>query len=269
MPPLIPSEFCAALAPGRIELTRRAYGLRHRVEAWRRADLSPAGGEGDCWRFVVDALASILEAEVPARSRLKVVLSSHWIRFLVLPGNPHIDTPDEFAGYARQCFERVHGDAAKDWEIRADPARAGHGRMACAIDRELLLGIAAVTREAGCRLIGVQPYLMHAFNPLASPLGRQRFLFVLAEPGRVTLAAADKGGWTSARNCPLAAGGESLQALVARELQLLGDEEPRSIIVHAPRIAADDLCEIEAAGARIVPAVGGADYAMAWGTREG
>ncbi len=269
MPPLFPSEYCAALAPGRIELTRCGYGLRRRVEAWRRADLSPAGKESDCWRFVLDAFAGLLGADIPPRSRLKVVLSSHWVRFLVLPWNPQIASPDELAAYARASFERAHDEAARRWEIRVDEARAGYGRMACAIDRELLLGVTTVAAEAGCRLVGVQPYLMHAFNPLASPLGRQRFLFVLAEPERVTLAAADRGGWTSVRNCPVAASEERLTGLIERELQLLGGEAPRTVLVHAPRIAAGQLEEIEAAGARIVLAGGTADYAMAWGTREG
>ncbi|MCB1916474.1 MAG: hypothetical protein KDG52_12260 [Rhodocyclaceae bacterium] len=263
---LFRSEFCAALAPGRIELTRLAYGLRRRLEAWRRADLSPAAGDADCWRFVLEGLASMLQGDRPVRGRLKVVLSSHWVRFQVIPWNPEIGSPAEFAGYARACFERVYGEAAANWEIRFDEARTGCGRMACAIDRELIDGIARVTREAGCRLSGVQPYLMHAFNPLALPLGRKRFLFVLAERGRVTIAAGDRGGWTAVRNCSVTVDEDGLRDLVERELKLLGGEAQPEVIIHAPRIAAEKLEAVEALGWTLVPAAGATDYAMAWGT---
>ena len=263
---LFRSEFCAALAPGRIELTRLAYGLRRRVEAWRRADLSPAAGDADGWRFVLEGLSSMLQGDRSVRGRLKVVLSSHWVRFQVIPWNPEIDSPAEFAGYARACFERVYGELASAWEIRFDEAPTGRGRMACAIDRELLEGISRVTRESGCRLAGVQPYLMHAFNPLAMPLGRRNFLFVLAEPGRVTLAAGNRGGWASVRNCSVDVDEAGVRALVERELNLLGGSGQPEVIIHAPRIAAEQLEGIAALGWKLVPAGGTSDYAMAWGT---
>ena len=138
--------------------------------------------------------------------------------------------------------------------------------MACAIERELLDSIGRVTREAGCRLTGVQPYLMHAFNPLALPLGRRNFVFVLAEPGRVTLAAGDRGGWTSVRNCTATVDEGGLQALIERELELIcGDGQPE-VIVHAPRIVANDFACVDELGWKLVPAAGTNDYAMAWGT---
>lgn len=266
MSPLLPTELCVALAPGRIEITRRAYGLRRRVEAWHRADLTPASGDNGGWRFVLDALAEMLGGERLVRGRLKVVLSSHWVNFQVVPWNAEIASPDEFALYVRACFERVHGEIVRDWEICYDESGPGQARVACAVDRELLDGIGRVARGAGCRLHGVQPYLMHAFNPLASPLGRRRFLFVLAEPGRVTLAAADRGHWTSVSNAPLPDGVEALHSVVGRELQLLGTDEPTEILLHAPRV--DEIAlDAEAAGWRVVPTLGGRDYAMAWGTR--
>ncbi|MCB1958342.1 MAG: hypothetical protein KDG55_21920 [Rhodocyclaceae bacterium] len=269
MSPLLPIEFCIAIAPGRIEITRRAYGLRRRVEAWRRADLTPSGGETSGWRFAVDALAEMVAREHAVRGRITVVLSSHWVRFQVIPWDGAIASPSEFELYARACFERVHGDVVADWELRVDPAAAGQGRMACAIDRELLHSLADVIGRSGSRLTGVQPYLMHAFNPLASLVGRKRFLFVLAEPGRATLAAADRGGWTSVTNCPVADEAPALQALVDRELQLMGDSAPTEVLIHAPRIAAQGLERPDHEGWQIVPAGGTSDYAMAWGTRAG
>ncbi|MCB1886826.1 MAG: hypothetical protein KDH20_04400 [Rhodocyclaceae bacterium] len=267
MSPLFPTEFCVALAPGRIEITRRAYGLKRRIESWRRADLAPAGGETSGWRFAIDALAELLAGESSIRGRVQVVLSSHWVRFQVVPWNAGITTPAEFAEYARACFAQVHGEVTDGWETRVDPAAAGQGRMACAIDRELLANLAELIEGRGRRLIGVQPYLMHAFNPIASLVGRKRFLFVLVEPGRATLAAADRGAWCSVSNSPLAEGDDALAALIGRELQLIGDGAPTEVLVHAPRVASESLARVEAAGWQLIPAGGGADYAMAWGTR--
>ncbi len=267
MSPLFPTEFCIALAPGRIEITRRAYGLKRRIESWRRADLAPSGGESSGWRFAVDALAELLAGESSVRGRVQVVLSSHWVRFLVVPWNAGISTPVEFEHYARACFEQVHGEVVANWELRVDPAPAGQGRMACAVDRDLLGGLTELIEHSGSRLVGVQPYLMHAFNPIASLVGRRRFLFVLVEPGRATLAAADQGAWCSVSNTPMTEAAGTLPALIERELQLVGDEAPTEVLVHAPRIAAEGLARVEAAGWQLVPAGGGPDYAMAWGTR--
>ena len=110
-------------------------------------------------------------------------------------------------------------------------------------------------------------FLLWPHYPIASLVGRKRFLFVLVEPGRATLAAADRGAWCSVSNSPLAEGDDALAALIGRELQLIGDGAPTEVLVHAPRVASESLARVEAAGWQLIPAGGGADYAMAWGTR--
>ena len=264
MSPLFVSEFCAALAPGRIELTRRGAGFGRRTRPWRCANFEAARDEKDCWQFALIALQSLLLGEPPVRGRLRVVLSGHWVRYLLVPWNADIRSPDEFALYARACFERVHGQAAADWEIRADSAGAGLPRLACAVDKALLQGLDALARETACKLSGVQPYLTHAFNPLRSTPRRGNFLFVLAEPGRATLLSAERGRWRSVRNCALA--GEALATIIEREHSLLDLGSGSETLIHATGFDAGLPSDCAERGWRLVGTGASADYSMALGT---
>ena len=120
MSPLFASEYCAALAPGRIELTRRRGGLRRRTQAFHCANLETARDEGGSWSFALTALESLLKDDRPMRGRLRVVLSSHWVRYQLIPWNDALLTPDELAPTSHIWFSVARAAASRlQREMRA------------------------------------------------------------------------------------------------------------------------------------------------------
>jgi hypothetical protein len=225
-------RYVAVLAPGGATLVRRRG--RGRAEVVDRAD--SVDRDGPQWFAAADGLERLLAAHKPGRHRLAVVLSSHFARYLLVPWSEEIGSPDELEAYTRIRFEEVYGAVVAGWALRLSPEAAGRPRLAAAIEQGLLDRLLAIAASAGVRLESVQPYLMTAFNRFGRGLRQADFLFVVAEPGRASLLVARDGQWASVGSTSGADSDEAIDALVAREIELLGVSEDAmpGLFVHAP-----------------------------------
>jgi hypothetical protein len=85
------------------------------------------------------------------------------------------------------------------WD-NTDTEPAPHGaRLACAVERELVEGVAAAFVAAGVKLVSAQPFLVAAFNRIRRTVGNGSCWIVVEERGRLTLALIQRGEWLAIR----------------------------------------------------------------------
>jgi hypothetical protein len=231
--PSFRDRYCAVLRPDRVDLVRRGRGLKPPVD-FKQSVAVEAGADGAPWLPSVAALSGVIAGKEVGRGELTVVLSNHFVRYLIIPWNDQVGSAEEFERYARISFENVFGEEARTWAVRISPEKLGAPRLGSAIDNELLTALRQVGRDK-LKLVSVQPYLMAAFNRLSQPFRRHDFFFLLAEPGRACALAAVKGHWRAVRNYTVG-DEDAISALAERELRLLEtDEGPvPHLYVHAP-----------------------------------
>ncbi len=216
------------LAPARVTLTRVKGLIRPRNAGQRSVECEVEAGVPS-WNRSVAALAREAEAMRGGRVRVTVVLSNHFVRYVVVPFNAALSGEGEALAYARFHFTRIYGDAAASWHIRV--ARSGRGTpcLASAVDQALIDALhACFPAGSRQRLVSVQPWLMPAYN---RQRGKAAWM-LLVEPGRACLACAPGGRWVAVQTTR---GGfespETWPALLERALLQCDGVEPSSVLV--------------------------------------
>ena len=173
-------------------------------------------------------------------ARLTVILSSHHVRYALLPWSANLGREEEWLAYARFRLRETYGAAADGWEVRISPADPRAARVACAVERRLLDDLRTAADQAGVRLVSVQPSLMHAFNVHRREFERDDGWLVNAERGRLTIALIANRAWqlVRVRN----AGPDwrdRLQSLLRREEALAARVESvaRVVLMESPMAA--------------------------------
>lgn len=156
----------------------------------------------DDWRAAVDALPLILKAH--AGRGASVVLADQFVRYALMQWSEAVKTPEQWLALARHRFGALHGALAAGWEVKVTETAPLGARLACAVDRELIQGLASRFVAAGVHLVSVEPFLVAAFNRLRSGIlnlaGAGSCWIVVEEPGRLTLALIQRGAWVAIRS---------------------------------------------------------------------
>lgn len=167
-------------------------------------------------------------------AKVTAVVSSHHVRYALLPWSANLGGEREWEALARLRFDETFGTAVNDWEVRVSPEPKGAPRVAIAVDRAPLEALRAAVKAAGAKLISVQPALMHAFNAKRRVLRSGPAWLVAPEPGRLTLGLVARGLWELVRVRNV---GESwrdeLEAILRREEELARRETPVEKVVLA------------------------------------
>ena len=235
MSPSLSESIRVGLCPDRVSFARYGRGLRPRLLEKDTLPLEP-GTTQEPWRAPVRALPRLLEARVRGVADISVVLSNHFVRYLLLDTDARISSGNEWREYASHRCEKIYGARARDWDIQVSECGAPHARLASAVDRQLLTALAAAFAGSPGRLRSVQPYLMVAFNRTLPAIARASFWFVLHEPGRLLLGLIRDGRWRSLRGRRSDAGwSETLAQTLEREGALIAPEETsRDVVVCGP-----------------------------------
>jgi hypothetical protein len=176
-------------------------------------------------------LHQLLEQRPRSEAPATVILSNHFVRYLVLPWSAELVTPAEELDFARARFAQVFGDRAHQWSIRTSDAPAGVERLAVAYDSALLEELARTMEASGQKLSSCQPALMAQFNASRGSIGHSAWL-VSAEHGRLLLAWIHAGRWRSVRARPLNGSAVPLRDLLRQESLLVsaGDADERVFV---------------------------------------
>ncbi|HEY0826441.1 MAG TPA: hypothetical protein VGD76_21825 [Ramlibacter sp.] len=223
-------RYAAVVTTDRVALVRTGHGWRTRLETV--AEVS----SGAPRQAALDAVAEVLALAGRRRGELTVVLSSHFVRYLLVPWRAEIGSPSELEGFATICCDETFGSEPAGRSVITARERASSARVAAAVDNVLLEGLRSVVAGSALRLVSVQPYLSAAFDGLRRRLPARDFMFLLAEPARSCVLVASGGRWRSVRSVAHGSRGPSLADLVEREAQLTGlaDEGMPPVFVHAP-----------------------------------
>jgi hypothetical protein len=132
-------------------------------------------------------------------ARVTAVLSSHHVRYALLPWSENLGPEHEWEAFARHSFAETYGAGSGNWDVQISSSPKGAARVACAVDAGFLAELRQRIKEAGAKLYSVQPGLMHAFNVRRREFRRESGWLVAAEEGRLTLALIVKGVWELVR----------------------------------------------------------------------
>jgi hypothetical protein len=153
---------------------------------------------GDGWRPALDALPEVLKAHRGREAAL--VLADQFVRYALLPHNDAVKSAEQWLALARHRFGALHGAAAAEWDVKVTETAPLGPRLACAVDRELVEGLASIFVPSQVRLVSVQPFLVAAFNRIRQTVGNGSCWIVVEEPGRLTLALIRRGAWVAIRS---------------------------------------------------------------------
>ena len=226
-------QYCVALGLDRLAAMRRRKGLRTAVDLKRSEAFVPLPGV-PAWRGAADACGRFLSSPEVAAGDLKIVLSNHFVRYLVVPWSGQITTMQEFRNYAVAAFEDVYGDTVAGWEVSVSPEGHGAPRLAAAVDRALLDALREAASRSRLRLRSIQPYLMSAYNRIVRPLRDKNFVFMLIEADRVCLLTAENKTWRQVSAVTVSSDPVGLAALLEREIHMadLRESAVPSIYIH-------------------------------------
>jgi hypothetical protein len=231
---LWPDKSCAVLCPDQVQVIRARRGWR-RSAAFSFAETFVGAEDGPPWQAAVAAFQRFLATAETGTGALDVVLSNHFVRYLLVPWNAQIASAEEFRNCAAAMFEDIHGDVSSEWDVSVSAERAGVPRLAAAVDRSLLAAIRTAVAPTRLRLASVQPYLMAAYNRVARAHTGRDFVFMLLEAGRACILVAQGGQWCYVSTAAAPEPAQALSLLLAREMQLadLQGESVPPVYVHA------------------------------------
>ncbi len=234
MSPSLRESIRVGLFPDRAVFARYGRGLRPRLVEKGILPIEAEISE-EPWRAVLAVLQKFLQTHAQRRADAVIVLSNHFVRYMLLNTNDSLSTREEWLAYAAHHFEKTYGARALEWDIQVAEARAGQPRLASAIDKALLEAIVAAFGNGTARAGLVLPYLMTAFNQVLPAIPHSSFWFVTQEPGRLLLGLVRDGAWQSIRGRQVSGRWrEELTQMLERESALLGFEEPcQEVVVSA------------------------------------
>lgn len=216
------------VSPERLLFARYRRGPRSRLEA-RDSLPVPAEASTPAWMPALHALRRALP-ERAGSADTTVILSNQFVRYALLPWRKELKSNAEWLAFARHGFSSTYGSVASDWDIRVSPERAGHGRLASAIDCGLIPELLAVCKAAGARPVSIQPHFMSAFNRSKAFLGSGAAWFAVSEPGRLAFGMLRAGYWQVVRSRKMSAEGASFLDPIERETALSASEDCLRIV---------------------------------------
>lgn len=183
------------------------------------------GNDPAHWAEPLRALSALLDEPVWHGQEIGVILSSHYVRYIVVPAGRNL-TQAECLALAKVLFHETYGDLADNWEIRVSPPGMGLATIASGVPRDLLADLDKVCGKRG-RLTSVRPSLMPVFNRARRLMGKAAGYLAVVEAGRIVLVSVANRQWKSADS--RAGDGTTLPHLLQEEGELHG-RQPGGIL---------------------------------------
>lgn len=192
----------------------------------------PSDGAAPGWRPALEALGGWVREQRMRRVPVRVLLSNHFVRYLVVPWSSGLSRRDERLGLARHLFRQTFGEAAAGWSIQLASAGYGQAALASAVDDELLVALRAAFAQSKLECRNVQPLFAIAFNRFRAQIGDDACLTVL-EPGRLCCAIVRQGQWQSVLSARRPSDMPVAQ-LIDRQLRLMALDPRVPVFVFDP-----------------------------------
>lgn len=166
------------------------------------------------------------------RGNVTVRLSNHFIRYMVVPWSEMLLRGDEQQSYLQHLFGETYGELAARYELRLSPASPGRDRIASAIDSELLQQLRGLLDRKPLRLVSIQPWLMHHFNPQRRHFKGEGGWFITVESGALGILGIHNGRWRVARSLRCSHQWQQELQNTLERLYLCGDGNGIPKVIH-------------------------------------
>lgn len=212
-----------ALTPTRVMLVRFGRGFARNVIDKRSVPVEAASGAS--WLAAVNTMKAALRDLNAPGADITVIVSNHFVNYLMVPSAEALDNPEEENAFARHHFSKTFGAMAENWSVRLSAARNGAERLACGVDQALIDAVREACAQSGTKLVSVQPYLMAVFNTWRKQLDGDNMWLILAEPQKLCMALFKKGEWQSVRAMRVEHGWQNeLPDLLEREARIANSD---------------------------------------------
>lgn len=185
------------LAPGRIDWVQMKRGLKPVRLAKSTVFFEPSAGESD-WGPALQQLEKVLAGATG--TELSIVLSNHFLRYVALPPQNEITTPEEVKSYADFRMREVYAERVDGWILSVSDWSPVDGAVCAAIPRELSLRLEQMALNNRCKINVLEPYLASVHDRWHDQLSGEKIYLTVIEPGRICLAITYRGQWQSIRN---------------------------------------------------------------------
>ncbi|MDR4513768.1 hypothetical protein [Nitrosomonas sp.] len=198
MSPLWRDRIDVFFAPGRINLARSKRGLKPTqlpvITEWtpNEEDAYPV------WLQPMQQLEFLLTKA--AGSTMTVTLSNHFVRYVNLPPQTEISSPEEVLAYANFRMREIYGARVDQWTLSISSWNPLYGAICAAISQELFAKLEELSARHQIRLNGIEPYLTSVLDTWNKVLDRHRTFVALVETDRICVALLENGVWQSIRN---------------------------------------------------------------------
>ena len=233
---LSPETLSVFIAPTELVAVRwrGTFGMRPQIVEKRIAQVDVKSGNS--WEAAAQTFAGLLR-EFSSCRRVRVVLSSHFTQYQLLPWRDDLNDFDEELAVARLAFTQTYGEAAAHWDVRLSDEAPGLARVAAAVDADLLTALQQAAKASKARLDSIEPSLTATVNHWHSLFDRAHTAWlVVHEEGRICVALIEQGRWRWVRNLRTGVDwAESLPTLLDNELLLAGiDNLSAQALIFSP-----------------------------------
>lgn len=230
------------LAPERMDWVRSKGGFKPVQTAKITLPCSPIQGAPD-WEPVLRQLEKNLNDA--AGAELSITLSNHFVRYVILPPQAEITTPEEVSSYAAFRMREMYAERVDSWVLSVSEWSPVSGAVCAAISRDLMTRLEQMAQQYQCKLKEIEPYLASVYDHWQKLLDGNKTYLAVIETGRICIALLADGIWLSIRNQRiLHDAADELLAALDQEAVLSGNKEAgERVHLFAPEHLGLDLPE--------------------------
>ncbi len=185
------------LAPERMDIVRFSRGFKP-VQMSKATALCQHVQGAPAWQAALQQLEKhLLEA---VGTDLTITLSNHFTRYVTLPPQTEITTPEEVMSYATFRMREIYAERVDSWVLSVSDWNPISGAVCAAIPRELMTRLEELAVRYQFKLKAVEPYLASVYDRWEKQLSGNRIYLAIIENGRICLAILLDGVWQSIRN---------------------------------------------------------------------
>lgn len=185
------------LAPERVDLVRSSRGFKP-IQATKVTALCQRTQGAPVWQSALQQLEkNLVDA---AGTELTITLSNHFVRYVTLPPQAEISSPEEVQSYATFRMREIYAERVNSWMLSVSEWNPVNGAVCAAIPRDLMTQLEAMAARHQCKLKEIQPYLTSVYDHWQKLLSGNKTYFAVIETGRICIALLVNGIWHSIRN---------------------------------------------------------------------
>lgn len=211
MSPLWRNQLCVVLCPDQVILLGREKGLRPKVILQTILPCVPVADLHN-WQHALDAFIDWLSSHEMGKADVSVVLSSHFVRYAVMPYSAEVAGRAEEQALAQILLEEIYGELTKQWTLEIGQSGYGDARLIAAMDTLLLDKITTLLNASTLQLNAITPYLVTALNHFCGQMPEDG-LFAVVESGQMQVVAFKQAQLSSVSRASL--NGESEEMLLS------------------------------------------------------